>query len=111
MNKKTLSSIVIGILASPVIAFALSSTTPPGPASIPDMPTLVSKIETFMWVVFGGIAVVCFVIAGILFLTAGGDPEKVGTARRAAMWGVAGVVVGILAYSILYIVGAAMGVQ
>jgi hypothetical protein len=63
-----------------------------------------------MWIIFGGIAVIAFVVSGILFLTAGGAPEKVATARNAAIWGIAGVVVGILAYSILAIVGTALGV-
>jgi len=54
--------------------------------------------------VFTIIAVVCFVIAGVLFLTAQGSPEKIQAARNAFLWGVAGVVVGVLAFTIISIV-------
>jgi Type IV secretion system pilin len=108
MNKKTLSSIVIGVLASPIIAFAQMQGTAPGgygsaPTSLTD---LVGNIEKLMGLVFGGIAVVMFVIAGILFLTAQGDPEKVQSARSAFIWGVAGVIVGLIAFSIVAIVSS-----
>lgn len=68
--------------------------------------SLISSIKNASWKIFGIIAIVMFVVAGILFLTAGGDPEKVGTARKAFLWGVAGVVVGILAFSIITFVEA-----
>lgn len=110
MNKITLSSVAISILTFPVLAFAISATDKPGEASIDSLPTLINQIETIMWMVFGGIAVIMFVVAGIMFLTAQGQPEKVQTARSALIWGIAGVVVGILAYSILSIIGTALKV-
>lgn len=67
---------------------------------------IVPAIEKALWIVFEAIAVVCFVIAGILFLTAQGEPEKLKTARAAFIWGVVGVVVGIVAYSITEIITA-----
>jgi hypothetical protein len=101
MNKKiTLSSILASALAVPFFASAQPSVT------IGSISQLISKLETALWTVFGGIAVVMFVVAGILFLTAQGDPEKVKTARNAAIWGVAGIVVGIMAYSIIAIVSS-----
>lgn len=59
--------------------------------------------------VFSGIAVVMFVAAGVLFLTAGGEAEKITRARSAFVWGVAGVIVGILAFSIIGIVTNILG--
>ena len=110
MNKITLSSVAVSILTFPVLAFAIDPNTPPAPGSIPDLATLISQIQTIMWMVFGAIAVIMFVVAGILFLTAQGQPEKVQTARSALIWGIAGVVVGILAYSILTIIGASLSI-
>jgi len=110
MNKITLSSVAVSVLTFPVLAFAIDAETPPGPASIESLPALISQIQTIMWIIFGGIAVIMFVVAGIMFLTAQGQPEKVQTARSALIWGIAGVVVGILAYSILTIIGASLNV-
>ena len=102
----SLSALLLPVAASAVLT---GQVPPVSGATVASIGDLVTKIETFMWVVFGGIAVICFVVAGILFLVAGGDPEKVQKARSAFIWGVAGVVVGIIAYSILAIVGSAMG--
>jgi uncharacterized membrane protein YjfL (UPF0719 family) len=43
------------------------------------------------------------VIAGMLFLSARGDAEKIKTAKGAFLWGVVGIVVAILAYSMINI--------
>ncbi len=110
MKKITLSSVVVSALTLPFLAFAIDSSTPPQEASISDFPTLIALIEKVMWWVFGAIAVIMFVVAGILFLTAQGQPEKVQAARSAFIWGIAGVVVGIIAYSILAIIGNGLGV-
>ena len=110
MNKITLSSVAVSILTFPVLAFAIDANNPPGTASIDSLPTLITQIQTIMWMIFGAIAVIMFVVAGILFLTSQGKPESIQTARSALIWGVAGVVVGILAYSILTIIGSALNV-
>ncbi len=71
---------------------------------------ILASIETTTWVIFSCIVVVCFVISGIAFLTAQGAPEKLKLAKAAVLWGGAGVVVGIIAYSIEVIIGSALGV-
>lgn len=110
MTKIKLALASLGTFLLPVVAFALNGTQPPGSTSIQDLPSLVTKIENFVWIIFGCIAVVMFVVAGILFLTSQGQAEKIQNARSAFLWGVAGVVVGIIAYSILAIIGSALGV-
>jgi hypothetical protein len=95
-------------LLLPALASAQAADNGPG-VYITSLSYLVGFIEHALWIVFGGIAVICFVVAGILFLTAGGAPEKVTAARSAFIWGIAGVVVGILAYSIVAIVTSVMG--
>ena len=100
MENKKIALISLGVLLLPLMAFA----QPAG--NISSLNALVDKIESALWIIFGLIAVVAFVVAGILFLTAGGAPEKVQAARAAFIWGVAGVVVGIVAYSIVAIVSS-----
>lgn len=98
MKKNLIALSLIGlILASPVLA----QVAPPVPTKTITLSGFYVSLARAIWIVFALIALVCFIIAGILFLTAGGDPEKVATARGAFVWGVAGVIVGILAYSII----------
>jgi len=107
MDKKLIPLILAagaGVLTYPLFGTAQLHSYGPG-ATIQQ---LFFGLENMMWIIFAGVVVVCFVVAGMLFLFAQGDPEKVKVARTAFIWGVVGVVVGILAYSILAIVTTVM---
>lgn len=106
MKKFLVSFMTLTALVLPVLASAQG--VPSGGASLQQ---LIDGIKSAAWMIFGAVAVVCFVIAGILFLTAQGSPEKVQSARSAFLWGVAGVVIGILAYSIITIVQTATNLR
>ena len=93
-------SLIVIISTLPIVAAAQKTGI--------TLDSLITNIKAATWKVFGIIALICFVIAGILFMTAGGEPEKLQKARSAFMWGVAGVIVGILAWSIITIVETIM---
>ncbi len=102
MKSKTLFFVILGFLALPVLNasaqlfWGLQEIT---------VGALIENIKWVIWVVFAVMVVISFVIAGIMFLTARGDPQKLTLARSAFIWGCVGVVVGIVAYSILSIIG------
>jgi len=102
MKKYLISLVLLTALSLPVLALAEGAAGHPGEGNT--LQGLIEGIKSAAWLIFGAVAVICFVIAGILFLTAAGNPEKVQQARNAFLWGVAGVIVGILAYSIISIV-------
>jgi hypothetical protein len=104
MNKKKLFLILPGILILPATAFAQVQSCIVGGPCVTSITGMIHSVEMAAGLIFGGVAVICFLIAGILFLTAGGEPEKIKQARAAFIWGVAGVIVGILAFSIIAIV-------
>ena len=84
--------ILVAVLALPITASAVLT-----------IEQLIDRLKPVIWTVFGFIALLCFVYAGIMFLTAGGNPDKVGAARKAFLYGVVGIVVGIIAYGIVAI--------
>ncbi|KKP32581.1 MAG: hypothetical protein A2312_04400 [Candidatus Staskawiczbacteria bacterium RIFOXYB2_FULL_32_9] len=104
---KTLKIIVSLLLLSVLLTPVLASAVIPAPptTSVTDLSTLYDKIATLMWQIFAIVALVLFVIAGIMFLTAQGDPAKVATARLFVLWGIVGIVVAAFAFSIVEIVG------
>lgn len=102
MKKIVLSLIAISLVAMPVLAFAQIGGAPP--TINMDLTTMGNKVANAAWIVFTIIAVVMFIIAGVLFMTAQGAAEKVQQARSAFLWGVAGVVVGIIAFTIITLV-------
>lgn len=65
---------------------------------------VIIAILNFIWPIFIGFAIIMLLLAGFLFLTAQGEPSKVKEARFAVIWGVVGIIVGILAFSIPFIV-------
>ncbi len=108
----TAQKISLGIFAAslglPVLTMAQVGGAPPS-GFAPNLTSLGQIIVNQVWIFFTILAVIMFVVAGIRFLTSGGDPEKVKLARDSFLWGVAGIVVGILAFTIIALVRGAIG--
>ena len=104
MVKKIVFSVLAGIMMPISIGLAQLSACPVSGPCVSSILPMIHGIEMAAGLIFGGIAVIMFVVAGGLFLSAQGDPEKIRQARSAVIWGVAGVIVGILAFSIIAVV-------
>jgi len=109
MNKKIILATSLVSLLSPIVCLAAAATVP-FPGIILDINILISAIFGVIWPLFAAFAVIMFIYAGFLFLNASGDPGKVGEARQAVLWGAIGVGVGLLAWSIPFIVKTLIGV-
>jgi hypothetical protein len=57
------------------------------------------------------VAVIGFVISGILYLVAAGDEDAQARAKRAMIYSITGVIVGMVGLVILYAVGRMFSVQ
>src|SRR5581483_8838209 len=104
MNKKkviAISSLILVALPTVIFALTLPNQPNPGKTVSIDIWTIINSILTFLWLIFVGVAIFMFIWAGFLFLTAHGDPTKISTARKAVIWGVVGVIVAMLAFSIV----------
>ncbi len=62
---------------------------------------LLNTIIRWMWVVAAFIVVIFFLYAGFLFVTAGGNDDQVNKAKGIVKWALIGVVVMILAGSVM----------
>jgi hypothetical protein len=102
MKKILLTLLLVSALILPIITMAQIGGSPPNIST--DLTGLGNKIANAAWIVFTIIALLAFLIAGILFLTAAGNAEKIVQARTAFLWGIAGVVVGIMAFGIITII-------
>lgn len=108
MKKIALTFIALAAVALPVLASAQIANLGDRPSISLNLTGLGNKIANAAWVIFTIIAVVMFVIAGIMFLTAAGNADKIAQARQAFLWGVAGIVVAIIAFTIITIVQSAL---
>lgn len=89
---------LLSLLVMPVLVGAQPNV------QINDFADAQQKIGALLWQIVGIVALVLFVIAGITFMTAAGDPEKIKTARNFVLYGVIGIIVAILAYTIVAVV-------
>ena len=106
MKKNTLLILpLIAFLIFPVLGLAIEHLEEG------DVPTTLEAVIDWMEVILDWIfsivmvvAVLFMLVAAFLFLTAGGSPEKIATARQMLTYAVIGIAVALLAYVIPYIV-------
>lgn len=82
----------------------LLATQVPISEALPNVTADSDRIQTAVSIVFGimgAVAVLIIVIAGIRFIISRGDPQAIATARRAILYSVIGLVVLVLAFSIV----------
>ncbi len=106
MNKKIIALTLASatLLALPVAMFAIGQPAIPQSNQALSVIGIINVVLSFLWPLFIGFAVIMFIIAAFFFVTAQGEADKVGEARQFLIWGVVGVAVGILAFSIPYVV-------
>lgn len=109
MNKKIIASAVTALLAAPSLMMAFNPGDVPNAAPGLTVNTMVDLIFSILWPVAVAFFIIMFVIAAFYFFTAQGDPEGVKRARDFVIWGVVGVVVALLAWSIPFIIRNTLG--
>lgn len=90
----------------PTIVFGQYGGTSGSSASITSIGV---GIVNAVWIFFTVVATIALVFAGILFLTAFGDPKKLAIARSAFLWGIVGIIVALLAYGAINLVKSIIG--
>ena len=71
-----------------------------------DGATFGTMVGTAMWVA-GAVAVIMITLSGLLYVTAGGNPGKIATAKNLLMYTVLGIIVLVFAFTIVqFITGA-----
>lgn len=75
----------------------------PDPGAGDEHPIAAVLMRLLNWLlsIFGALAVISFIIAGILYLTAQGDYKNIERAKKAVVAGITGLVVGLLGYTVV----------
>jgi len=74
------------------------------PLACNTIPGCIEKIISFIFWIAVAIVPIMIIIAGFLFLTSGGDPEKVRTAKRIIFWTVIGLAMVLFAKGIISLI-------
>jgi hypothetical protein len=96
-----------GIALLPLGALAQTGENPaltgPMQSGLPVAPIIDIAGSTMDWILglLGFIAIIGFVISGILYLTAAGNDGQIKTAKEAMKWSIVGVIVALMGYVIV----------
>ncbi|RJQ13743.1 hypothetical protein C4553_02520 [Candidatus Parcubacteria bacterium] len=104
---KLLSLLALAVLFAPAVASAQVTTIPTGTAPITGIGDFINWLQVLLnwiFILVGILAVVAILIAAIMYLTAGGNEDQRKKAGAWLKWGIVGVVVAIIAGSIIPIV-------
>jgi len=101
MNKKLLLALLLAS-ALPISAFAQQ-----GGVTIQSMIYAAEQTALF---IASGVVVILWIMTGIMFLTAQGDPSKVSSAKHALFSAVAGTILVIVAGSAIALISNAFGI-
>ncbi|MFA5777570.1 MAG: hypothetical protein WC906_03970 [Parcubacteria group bacterium] len=117
---KQLASIVsVAILTAPALVLAQTDGSSSGffdssAGGGTGLPTgsimgIVTNLMNWLLIIIGIVGVIGFAIAGILYLTAAGDEDRIKTAKSAMIYSIIGVIVAILGVVILKAAASFLG--
>ena len=102
------------LLLMPFFVLAINITNIPQPVNnnTPLVPSVIIGyvVDYLVWPIAVAAIVIMFIIAGIKFLTAQGEPAQLQSARSAFAWGVVGVIVVLVGFSIIATVKWLLGI-
>lgn len=99
------------VTALTIPALAMAQFQAPAGTNLPSgsLMGIVKNIMNWLLGIVGVLGVIGFAIAGILYLTAAGDEDRIATAKKAMTWSIVGVVVALLGLVILRAAEAMLG--
>ena len=110
--KKIFLLISIGALTLlPVSVLAAQIIEIENPLEAESFEELLNTIVTFIYWIAIVIAPLMIMIAAFFFLTAGGDPKRVDTARRIILWTVIGLAIILFAKGLISVLKQIIGVS
>lgn len=97
--KKVLAGASILVMALPMVALAASGIIPDTggltPSASGGIVGLLTSLLKWALTILGILGVLGFVVAGILYLTAAGEEDRIKKAKSAMVFSIVGVVVGL----------------
>ncbi len=111
--RTSLVALVAGLFARPVFAIETGLGAAAGPSGLnsvgSDIPTLIGKILGSVLGFTGTIFFILVIIAGLMWMTSGGNEERVKKAKQILIAAIIGLVIILSAYAITNFIGTAFG--
>jgi hypothetical protein len=105
------SLLIFALILIPLSVFG-QTVTINNPLNTNSVTEVLKRIINWLYtIIIVGIAPIMYIIAGYRFVTALGDPEKINTAKRMALWTSIGLIVATAVYGIIALIGEILGVH
>lgn len=103
---------IVGVVraAPPPVKDPPAYTSTTEPLQIADMAILFTRIVYIVIAVTGMMLFIMLIMGGVKFITAGGEPEKLQSARKTLTFAIAGAVIVACAYLIIILIEKITGV-
>ena len=107
MNRKIVICAACFLALVSAFSFALAQSTSgiptPDDVGLPksDLFTVLKNITMWLLGIFGFLAIVSFLISGIMYLTAAGDDSQQERAKNQMIWSIIGVIVGLSGFVVI----------
>jgi lysylphosphatidylglycerol synthetase-like protein (DUF2156 family) len=109
--KSLTSAVSVAILTAPALAMAQFTVPSDSGLSSAPITDIVRNFMKWILIIVGIMGVIGFAIAGILYLTAAGDEDRIKSAKSAMIMSIVGVVVALLGLVIMNAVYNMLGAQ
>jgi len=110
MNKKIIcSAIFISLFC--FTSFVSAQNIPNPLEGVTDFNILLGRIANNVGIVLASLGTIMIVVAGILYLTSAGNPQRIETAKKALIYAVIGIAIGIGASTIASVACSVIGVS
>ena len=101
-NKKLFALAALALISLPVLAFADGNTlTLANPLAYTTIKGLLSHVLEVVRDAIGAIATIMLIVAGMLFLSSGGNQERFEKAKKAFLYAIIGIVLVIISQALL----------
>jgi len=110
LMRKNIISLVVLIGLFCLVGFAFAVTIP-DPLNGQTVTGLLRRIAKEVGTLISYLGVIMIIVAGILYLTSAGSPERINKAKTALIYAIAGIAIGIAAQAIVEIIGNIIGVE
>ena len=102
--KKNILIFLLIIVLSLVLTKTFVFAQPTLIESVDDIEEALKNIRNILFGIASFIAVIMFIVAGILYMTAQGEPEKINKAKTAVKSAVIGTVIAVVAAGVLELI-------
>ena len=109
MKRKIIATLSLFSLLGLVLPVA-AQVEPPAPVTtIEGLIGVIDTAATWLMGILLAIGVIMLLLAGFTWMTAAGDEEKTGKARKMLIWGLVGIAIGLVAKGLISLVAQLVG--